>query len=167
MTYDFVPLSMNSVNFTIVFVLCIFLVMGYLTCYHFWTWLDPSSFSSLLYLPWPQTGAGLWPAGLCVWTDPSGGVHVDLHVPVCADGSLHPVPPVVTDPVWVLSSPQVVQFAVCLSIPALPRYGSGIPAYICGGDQQFSTCFLLHHHPGTGRWPARLILVWSPFFCLT
>lgn len=91
---------------------------------------------------------------------------MDLHVPVCADGSLHPVPPVVSDPVWVLSSPEVVQFAVCLSISALPRSGSGIPSYICGGDQQFSTCFLLHHHPGTGRWPARLLLVRSPFFFL-
>lgn len=110
-----------------------------------------------------QTGARLWPAGLCIWTVPSGGVHMDLHVPVCFAGSLHPVPAVVTDSVWVFSSPKVVQFAVRLCIPALPSSGSGIPAYICGGDQQFATCILLHHYLRTGRWPARLIFlfVWS------
>lgn len=76
---------------------------------------------------------------------------MDLHVPLCVAGSLHLVPPVVTNPVRVFSSPKVVQFAVWLCVPALPSSGSRIPAHICGGDQRFATCIPLHHHPGAGR----------------
>lgn len=76
---------------------------------------------------------------------------MDLHVSVCTAGSVHPVPPVVTDPVWVSRSPQDVQRAVCLPVPALPSAGSGIPADLCGADQQFATCLPLHRHHGAGR----------------
>lgn len=149
MPYDFVTLLIKSVNLTNHRLVCLLSLLNLVRSFKF---LISSS-------PLPQTGAGLWPAGLCVWTVPSGGVHVDLHVPVCVAGSLHPVPPVVTDPVWVLQSPQVVQFAVWLCVPALPSSGSGIPAYVCGSDQQFATCILLHHHPGTGKWQVWLFLV--------
>lgn len=100
--------------------------------------------------PVSQTGVGLWPAGLCIWTVPPGGVHMDLHVPVCVAGSLQPFPCVVTDSVWVLQSPQVVHFAVWVSVSALPSSGPGISPHLCGDYKQFATCVLLHHHPGTG-----------------
>lgn len=76
---------------------------------------------------------------------------MDLHVPVCVGGSVLPVPPVVTDPVRVLRSPQVVYFTLCLCILALPSVWSGIPAYICCGVQRIATCVTFHRHHGTGR----------------
>lgn len=104
---------------------------------------------SFLFSFLPQTGVGLRPAGLCLWTVPPGGVHVDLHVSDCAGGSLLSVPPVDTEPVWVL--PQVVQFPVWFSVPALPGSGPWFSSHICGGDQQYAACVLLHHHSRTGR----------------
>lgn len=108
--------------------------------------------SRLLFSP-SQAGAGLRLAGLCLWTDPSGGVHVDLHVPFRVGGSLHSFPPVVTDPVRESQPPQVVECPLCLHLPALPILCSGIPAYLHRSDQQSATCFPLHCHHGTGPWP--------------
>lgn len=106
-----------------------------------------------VFPPSSQAGAGLRPAGLCVWTDSSGSVHVDLHVPLCVGGSLQFVPAVVTDPVRELQPLRVVQFPLCLHLPALPGVWSGIPACVYSGEQRSATCFALHRHHGTGLWP--------------
>lgn len=127
--------------------------------YHFilfFNWFSTiklSSNSCLLFFSPSQAGAGLRLAGVCLWTDPSGGVHVDLHVPFCVGGSLRSFPPVVTDPVRESQPPQVVQCPLCLHLPALPILCSGIPAYLHRSDQQSATCFPLHRHHGTGPWP--------------
>lgn len=133
--------------------------------YHFvlfFKWFSAVKLSSNLlsaFFSPSQAGAGLRLAGLCLWTDPSGGVHVDLHVPFCVGGSLRSFPPVVTDPVRESQPPQVVQCPLCLHLPALPILCSGIPAYLHRSDQQSATCFPLHRHHGTGPWPDCLYLL--------
>lgn len=109
-----------------------------------------------------QAGAGLQLAGLCLWTNPSGGVHVDLHVPFCLGGSLRSFPPVVTDPVGESRPPQIVQCPLCLHLPALPILCSGIPAHLHRSDQQSATCFPLHRHHGTGPWPDCFLYLRKP-----
>ena len=52
------------------------------------------------FCPPLQTGAGLWPPGLCLWAVSPGGVHVDLHVRVCVTGSFYAVPDVGPESVW-------------------------------------------------------------------
>lgn len=127
--------------------------------YHFvlfFKWFSTIKLSSNFlsaFFPPSQAGAGLRLAGLCLWTDPSGGVHVALHVPIRVGGSLRSFPPVVTDPVRESQPPQVVQCPLCLHLPALPILCSGIPAYLHRSDQQSATCFPLHRHHGTGPWP--------------
>lgn len=106
-----------------------------------------------VFPPSSQAGAGLRLAGLCIWTDSSGGVHVDLHVPLCVGGSLQFVPALVTDPVRELQPLWVVEFPLCLHLPALPGVWSGIPACVCSGEQRSATCFALHRHHGTGPRP--------------
>lgn len=50
------------------------------------------------YSSFPQACPRLWPAGLCIWTVPPGGVHMDLHVSVCVGDTLYAIPSMVKEP---------------------------------------------------------------------
>lgn len=110
-----------------------------------------------LFYHWPhpittvfhQVGAGLRPIGICLWTTPPGGVHMAVHVCVCGDGAVQPLPPV-GEPVSDLQPPGHVVWPRGLHLHALSGDGAWLSARICGDQQRVSTCLALHHHHGAG-----------------
>ena len=109
-----------------------------------------SSLRCFVFVSLLQASAGLWPTGLCIRTVPPGGVYMDLHVPLCACGSLHPVPAVGTES-GVFQKPQALVRTVGLTVLRVPRCRPGFPAYLRGGQPCLATCILLCHYTGAGK----------------